>query len=1474
MAQEFVQAAYGANRISWKEGGIDFDRFTDVPQVDVEGQWYRTLEDEPFLPQSLCLEQGSSPMQGCFKARIVCVTAGTNGTAPPGTPCVFYEGFSECADHGGEHGAHGYCLTSRGYYALWGSCDPICDELRSPEGSSAMTNGTVINGSVASIGCIEGYSAHDAFSDLSVVIVHYVDVAVVVLCTDVVLGGPLPAINRSLVITARCGSDAAEMCTLDGRGRFRILELQAGGWELYLERLELRSGGVLNGDGAALMLGEGSAAILSECALSANAARSALCSDSCAFEYDDYCDDGEFGSWPGSTEFCGWEADPDSCEAKWATLSELSNEESTSYCPLGTDCKDCGVRHLEGGRGGAVYMHRNASLAVIRSLVANNEARLAGGGIYTEAGASVILDDSDVSNNHAAMAPPCLDDAEYTWSYANASYDCGGTLTALWYDLLIGVSNGMAPRGCGEMAAAAEEVGIADAFSPEDQAELIERCPVTCGVCPAMFGCSDTCYWAENGSCDDNGPGTTTSGTVFRFCELGTDCADCGQRYGFGGGLHLEEDAVLTVLSSAVRGNTVSGHGGGVAVNDRAVVRVQNSSYVGENSAEQSGAGVCLFGEGARMVLESDSAVISNNAMQDGGGMFLGDHGVLDVHHAVVRNNSALSSNTLRGGGGGVWLGVHATATIAMSVVEANSALSASGGGLMAGDSTRVVMTGSRVVDNRAVYGAGLSSINGTSLLIRSSRIIRCAAEQSGGGIYLDGPAPMLLEGALLEGNTAGSDGGALVAGQGSVVELTEASQLSHNVAGRNGAGIFALSAEVAIRNGSKVASGSVGASGGGLYMEGQCALTLAGGSSVTGNAADGSGGGIYIQAFSAGASLDIEQSLVGNNSAQVSGGGVWAGAETVVRVVSGRIEQNRAEGSCGGFEVEHTIELRDSRVEKNVAGGEGGGGCSSTDSAMAVLVSTVVASNVAAADGGGLYSYGSLRLEDSSVSTNIATYGNGGGVQGVGPSLVQRTAVLANTAEGAGGGIHSKCLKNNCGALTLEQGSSVEGNVAGESGGGVDGVHIRIDGESTVRKNHAVSGGGGIAVGKGGGLVVQGASMLDANTAGREGGGLLCADKTSIEVKDHSSVSFNTAATWGGGISVSTSQLTISNRTRLQANEAARFGDFEGRGTDTVAACAMSMAMAAVKINGGAVSVSGSSLYMVEATFVTNYARTSGGAIYLESESQLTLLESVLANNTGNVSGGGIHAADSNMYIGLEDPAYHAPGSKRRALAGIEPPGRTQPPGVASRRRLADDAGAQPPTHPQEVEAEVSDVGGAAEVSDVGGAAEEYNVLIEGNSASTGAALAIEGTSVATVVGARVARNVAEVHACKAVVAALLLMSGARVRMTASLLEANLGSGLALEGGSAGEVVNSTIRLHVSEYGAGLHIMAGAAARVLRCVVEGNEAMEGGGVWSGGNLTVESSVMYGNSAGEEGSESGSGGAVYLNLLGNSTFTQ
>jgi hypothetical protein len=51
-----------------------------------------------------------------------------------------------------------------------------------------------------------------------------------------------------------------------------------------------------------------------------------------------------------------------------------------------------------------------------------------------------------------------------------------------------------------------------------------------CSATGGTSGCSDTCFYSNNNLCDDGAQNSATA-----RCPFGTDCSDCGVRYGAGG---------------------------------------------------------------------------------------------------------------------------------------------------------------------------------------------------------------------------------------------------------------------------------------------------------------------------------------------------------------------------------------------------------------------------------------------------------------------------------------------------------------------------------------------------------------------------------------------------------------------------------------------------------------------------------------------------------------------------------------------------------------------------------------------------------------------------------------------------------------------------------------------------------------------------------------------------------------------------
>jgi hypothetical protein len=51
-------------------------------------------------------------------------------------------------------------------------------------------------------------------------------------------------------------------------------------------------------------------------------------------------------------------------------------------------------------------------------------------------------------------------------------------------------------------------------------------CSPATSLCNDFGKCIDTCFYNNDGVCDDGGPGS-----LFNVCEYGTDCTDCGSRF-------------------------------------------------------------------------------------------------------------------------------------------------------------------------------------------------------------------------------------------------------------------------------------------------------------------------------------------------------------------------------------------------------------------------------------------------------------------------------------------------------------------------------------------------------------------------------------------------------------------------------------------------------------------------------------------------------------------------------------------------------------------------------------------------------------------------------------------------------------------------------------------------------------------------------------------------------------------------------
>ena len=221
-----------------------------------------------------------------------------------------------------------------------------------------------------------------------------------------------------------------------------------------------------------------------------------------------------------------------------------------------------------------------------------------------------------------------------------------------------------------------------------------------------------------------------------------------------------------------------------------------------------------------------------------------------------------------------------------------------------------------------------------------------------------------------------------------------------------------------------------------------------------------------------------LKDCAITHNQATLGGGGSFQGALTGCDIGA-----NDAAYDGGGS---YAGALIDCRVTNNAAGDEGGG------TYAAALTNCTVAANTAGYAGGGVYQG---VLDGCAVSNNTAPY-NGGGICW---GSARDCAVSGNTAASGGGTFY--VTLTNC---------SVTGNAA-EYGGGTYRGELR---NCTVRGNTARQAGGGVCYGSATACAVSG------NTAGTEGGGAYDATLT------HCTVTGNRAGFDGGG----THGCTVNN--------------------------------------------------------------------------------------------------------------------------------------------------------------------------------------------------------------------------------------------------------------------------------------------------------------------------------------------------------
>ena len=271
-------------------------------------------------------------------------------------------------------------------------------------------------------------------------------------------------------------------------------------------------------------------------------------------------------------------------------------------------------------------------------------------------------------------------------------------------------------------------------------------------------------------------------------------------------------------------------------------------------------------------------------------------------------------------------------------------------------------------------------------------------------------------------------------------------------------------------------------AGGGGALFVGFRSIVTLNNVLITGNkeTGGGSGGGIFVFGGTLTLNGCTDLTIICLTSA---GGGITN--QGTLAINNSTIKNNTLTGrgdGAGIYNVSPALTITKTTISGNT-GARYGGGVANITNNKATITDSTIANNSASDSGGGLYNDGDPAkasstfmdvVGNSTISGNIVTNGNGGGITNLAALTVTGSTITGNTASNSGGGMISQDV------FTMTN-STISNNTAKAIGGGINftgglGVGIGTITGSTISGNIAAGPGGG-------GIVSQGAKLTLTNS-------------------------------------------------------------------------------------------------------------------------------------------------------------------------------------------------------------------------------------------------------------------------------------------------------------------------------------------------------------------------------------------------------
>jgi len=332
----------------------------------------------------------------------------------------------------------------------------------------------------------------------------------------------------------------------------------------------------------------------------------------------------------------------------------------------------------------------------------------------------------------------------------------------------------------------------------------------------------------------------------------------------FGGGIQIDNSKVL-IKNSNIINNTADRIGGGIMITENSTAEII-ASEINENRCNRGG-GIML--ENSKAIIK-ESILSENYALSDGGGIYVGKNGILDIIECITRENISWR-------GAGIAIASEGIVAMTGGTIIKNHSNYDTGGGVNIEENGSFTMNGGIITENISHdTGGGINVKNGGKLIIENGIISKNRAgsddkQTAGGGIFINLDAEFSMKGGAISENYADYGGGININSDSKLYGV----HITDNKAGVGGG--IALGSKLELID-CIIAGNYAKEVGGGVITFIQGGHLIMHGGEAVNNHANDSGGAFNLQSPSEFYSVLI------NNNQSLYGGGIYTSSSLLLQ--------------------------------------------------------------------------------------------------------------------------------------------------------------------------------------------------------------------------------------------------------------------------------------------------------------------------------------------------------------------------------------------------------------------------------------------------------------------------------------------------------------------------------------------------------------------------------------------------------------